>query len=216
MVMDIMVLILFAGTVFFSMRQGFALTVVNFLRCVASLVLGFLFCDDVRDWLLANTGVGAFVEKKVQAELTASLTTAVEESDLYQMLPSILRKQSSDLTGMLAEEGILRLTHTFLTILSFFLIVLAVALVAALLSRIFSKQYQGGFLGFTDWLLGGVMGIISGLFYVFVFLAVITPLTAMFMPSLSETLAQSFSESRVAGDLYDNNFLLLFFRDFLN
>ena len=132
------------------------------------------------------------------------------------MLPSILRKQSSDLTGMLAEEGILRLTHTFLTILSFFLIVLAVALVAALLSRIFSKQYQGGFLGFTDWLLGGVMGIISGLFYVFVFLAVITPLTAMFMPSLSETLAQSFSESRVAGDLYDNNFLLLFFRDFLN
>ena len=60
------------------------------------------------------------------------------------------------------------------------------------------------------------MGIISGLFYVFVFLAVITPLTAMFMPSLSETLAQSFSESRVAGDLYDNNFLLLFFRDFLN
>ena len=205
MVMDIMVLILFAGTVFFSMRQGFALTVVNFLRCIASLVLGFLFCDDVRDWLLANTGVGTFVEKKVQAELTASLTTAVEESDLYQMLPSILRKQSSDLTGMLAEEGILRLTHTFLTILSFFLIVLAVALVAALLSRIFSKQYQGGFLG-----------IISGLFYVFVFLAVITPLTAMFMPSLSETLAQSFSESRVAGDLYDNNFLLLFFRDFLN
>ena len=82
MVMDIMVLILFAGTVFFSMRQGFALTVVNFLRCIASLVLGFLFCDDVRDWLLANTGVGTFIEKKVQAELTASLTTAVEESDL--------------------------------------------------------------------------------------------------------------------------------------
>lgn len=214
MVMDIMVLVIFVGTVFFSMRRGFALTVVSFLRCIASLVLGFLFCDDVRDFLMEKTSVGSFVENKLQAELAASVTAALEESQLYRLLPSLLQKQSAELTGSLAQESVLRLTHTFLTILSFFLIVLAVALAASLMSRIFSKQYHGGFLGFTDWLLGGAMGIISGLFYVFVFLAVITPLTSLFMPDLSESLASSLADSRVAGILYDNNLLLLFFRDF--
>lgn len=214
MVMDLMVIVVFVGTVFFSMRRGFAITVINFVRCIASLVLGFLFCDDLRYWLLANTGLGDFMEDKVQAALTDSVSSALEESALYQMLPSVLQEQSSELTDTLAEEGILRLTHTFLTILSFFLIVLAVALAASVLSHIFSRQYTGGFLGFTDWLLGGVMGIIGGLFYVFVFLSVITPLTAMFMPSLSDALAQSLTESHVAGILYDNNFLMRVLRDF--
>ena len=95
-------------------------------------------------------------------------------------------------------------------------IVLAVSLAASLLNRIFSKQYHGGFLGFTDWLLGGVMGAVGGLFYVFVFLAVITPLTSLFMPSLSDALAQSLAESHFAAVLYDNNILLLILRDFFD
>ena len=216
MVMDIMTAVVFLGTIVFSMRRGFALTVVSFVRCIVSVVLGFWFCGDLRDWLLEKTGAGMFIEHRVQHQLAASVTSAVEQSDLYQMLPSILQKQSSDLTGMLAEAGISRLTHTFLTILSFLLIVLAVSLAASLLNRIFSKQYHGGFLGFTDWLLGGVMGAVGGLFYVFVFLAVITPLTSLFMPSLSDALAQSLAESHFAAVLYDNNILLLILRDFFD
>jgi hypothetical protein len=36
------------------------------------------------------------------------------------------------------------------------------------------------------------------------------------MPGLSETLMASFAESRIAGSLYDNNLLLLIFRDFFH
>ena len=97
-----------------------------------------------------------------------------------------------------------------------FLIVLAVGIVCSLLNHIFSKQYNGGFFGFLDWVLGAVMGALSGLFYVFVFLAIIAPVTALFMPGLSETLMESLAESRFAGSLYDNNFLLLIFRDFVH
>ena len=86
----------------------------------------------------------------------------------------------------------------------------------SLLNHIFSKQYNGGFFGFLDWVLGAVMGALSGLFYVFVFLAIIAPVTALFMPGLSETLMESLAESRFAGSLYDNNFLLLIFRDFVH
>lgn len=216
MVMDIMVGILFIGTVFLSMRKGFALTVINFVRVIASIVLGVLFCDDVKGWLLERTGLGLWIEETLQREMAGSLTSVWSETELYATLPEMLQKETLALTGLLADEGAASLADLFLSILSFFLIVLAVGLVCTLLNHVFSKQYVGGFFGFMDWLLGAVMGALSGLFYVFVFLALIVPVTALFMPSLSETLMASLAESHVAGSLYDNNLLLLLFRDFFH
>ena len=216
MVMDIIVGIIFIGAVVLSMRKGFALTVINFLRVIASIVLGVLFCDDVKAWLLEKTGLGLWIEEALQKQAAGVLASAWSETELYAMLPEMLQKETLALTGSLAGEGAASLSGMFLSILSFFLIVLAVGLVCSLLNRIFSKQYNGGFFGFMDWVLGGVMGLLSGLFYVFVFLALIAPVTALMMPGLSETLMESLAESRIAGSLYDNNILLLLFRDFFH
>ncbi len=216
MVMDIMVGIIFVGAIFLSMRKGFALTVINFIRVIASIVLGILFCDDVKNWILETTGLGLWIEETLQKQMADRLASAWSETELYAMLPEMLQKETMVLTGSLAGEGAASLSGTFLSILSFFLIVLAVGLVCSVLNHIFSKQYNGGFFGFLDWVLGGVMGILSGLFYVFVFLALIAPVTALFMPDLSESLMASLAESRFAGSLYDNNILLLIFRDFFH
>lgn len=216
MVMDIMTGIIFLGAVILSMRKGFALTIINFIRVIASIVLGVLFCGDLRDWLLEKTGLGLWIEETLQKRMADTLSSAWAETDLYAVLPEMLQKETLSLTGSLAGEGAASLSGMLLSMVSFFLIVLAVGLVCALLNRIFSKQYNGGFFGLLDWLLGGIMGLISGLFYVFVFLALIVPVTALFMPDLSETLMASFAESRIAGSLYDNNLLLLIFRDFFH
>ena len=216
MVMDIVVGIIFVGAVILSMRKGFALTVINFIRVIASIVLGALFCDDVKAWILEKTGLGLWVEEKLQEQMADRLAAAWSETELFEMLPEMLQKETMALTTSLAGEGAASLSGTFLSILSFFLIVLAVGVVCSLLNHIFSKQYNGGFFGFLDWVLGAVMGALSGLFYVFVFLAIIAPVTALFMPGLSETLMESLAESRFAGSLYDNNFLLLIFRDFVH
>ena len=216
MVMDIVVGIIFVGAVILSMRKGFALTVINFIRVIASIVLGALFCDDVKAWILEKTGLGLWMEEKLQEQMADRLAAAWSETELFEMLPEMLQKETMALTSSLAGEGAASLSGTFLYILSFFLIVLAVGIVCSLLNHIFSKQYNGGFFGFLDWVLGAVMGALSGLFYVFVFLAIIAPVTALFMPGLSETLMESLAESRFAGSLYDNNFLLLIFRDFVH
>lgn len=216
MVMDIIAGIIFVGAVILSMRKGFALTVINFIRVIASIILGVLFCDDLRDWLLETTGLGLWMEETLQKRMADTLSSAWMETDLYEALPEMLQKETLSLTGSLAGEGAASLSGMFLSMVSFFLIVLGVGLVCSLLNRIFSKQYNGGFFGLLDWLLGGIMGILSGLFYVFVFLALIVPVTALFMPDLSETLMASFAESRFAGSLYDNNLLLLIFRDFFH
>ena len=216
MVMDIIVGIIFVGAVSLSMRKGFALTLINFIRVIASIILGVFFCDDLRDWLLETTGLGVWIEETLQKRMADTLSSAWIETDLYAALPEMLQKETLALTGSLAGEGAASLSGMFLSMLSFFLIVLGIALVCSLLTRIFSKKYNGGFFGLLDWLLGGIMGILSGLFYVFVFLALIVPATALFMPDLSETLMASFAESRIAGSLYDNNLLLLIFRDFFH
>lgn len=216
MVMDIVVGIIFVGAVILSMRKGFALTVINFIRVIASIVLGALFCDDVKAWILEKTGLGLWMEEKLQEQMADRLAAAWSGTELFEMLPEMLQKETMALTSSLAGEGAASLSGTFLSILSFFLIVLAVGIVCSLLNHIFSKQYNGGFFGFLDWVLGAVMGALSGLFYVFVFLAIIAPVTALFMPGLSETLMESLAESRFAGSLYDNNFLLLIFRDFVH
>ena len=216
MVMDIMVGIIFFGAVILSMRKGFTITIINFIRVIASIVLGVLFCDDLRDWLLEKTGLGLWMEETLQKRLADTLSSAWAETDLYAALPEMLQKETLSLTGSLAGEGAASLSGMFLSMVSFFLIVLAVGLVCSILTRLFSKQYNGGFFGLLDWLLGGIMGLISGLFYVFVFLTLIVPVTALFMPGLSEALMASFAESRIAGSLYDNNLLLLIFRDFFH
>lgn len=216
MVMDIIVGIIFLGSVFLSMRKGFAVTVINFIRVIASVALGVLFCDDVKAWILEKTGLGLWMEEKLQVQLADTMASAWSETELYAMLPEMLQKQSMALTASLAGDGAMSLSGTFLSILSFFLIVLAVGLVCSLLIHIFSKQHNGGFFGFLDWVLGAVMGVLSGMFYVFVFLAIVAPATALLMPDLTETLMASLAESRIAGSLYDNNLLLLIFRDFVH
>lgn len=214
MVMDIIVGIIFIGAVILSMRKGFALTIINFLRVLASIVLGIFFSDDLKNWLLETTGLGAWIQETLQKRFADTLSSAWMETQIYAALPEMLQKETLSLTGSLTGEGAASLSNMLLSMVSFFLIVLAVGLVCSILTHIFSKQHNSGFFGLLDWLLGGIMGVLSGLFYVYVFLALIVPVTALFMPELSETLMESFAESYIAGSLYDNNLLLLIFRDF--
>lgn len=216
MVMDIMVAVIFVGAVFFSMHKGFALAVVNFVRSIAALILAFFFSDDLRTWLAENTGLETWIREKLTDYLTTSVSTTWESSDLYQALPAMLQKKTLSFADILSEGGAAQLTSTFMGIVSFGLIVLAIGILASVLNHLFSKQYNGGFFGFMDWLLGAAMGVVTGAIYVFVFLAIITPVTALFAPDVSAGLASSLAQSHVAGYLYENNLLLLFFRDFLN
>ena len=60
------------------------------------------------------------------------------------------------------------------------------------------------------------MGVAVGAFYVFLFLALILPITGVIVPNLADNISHWFESSYFAGDLYDNNLLLIIFRDLLN
>ena len=213
MIMDIIVFAILIATIFFSMRRGFALTLANFFGGIVSVVIGWIFSDDLAEILFNETFVGTWLTDKLHDGLVQSW----QNSEIYQALPSLLRKESNSGTSWtdsdLITTGSEKLVMFFLTVISFFLIVIGLRLVIGLLKSGFSKKSRYGFRGFVDWLLGLIMGIVLGIINVMIFLALLPAVLGIFCPDMSESLVSWFSGSYAAQDLYDNNLLLVLMRD---
>ena len=213
MIMDIIVFAILIATIFFSMRKGFALTLANFFGGIVSVVIGWIFSDDLAEILFKETFVGTWLTDKLHDGLVQSW----QNSEIYQALPSLLRKESNSGTSWtdsdLITTGSEKLVMFFLTVISFFLIVIGLRLVIGVLKSGFSKKNKGGFTGFMDWLLGLLMGIVLGILNVMIFLALLPAVLGIFCPDMSESLVSWFSGSYAAQDLYDNNLLLVLMRD---
>lgn len=212
MVMDIAILAVLVLTIFFSMRKGFALTVAGFFKGFASLIIAWIFCDDLALWLMNSTPVGTRAAERISEGLSAKW----ESSDIYMALPDLFKESGgSSAAGSMISQGSVRIAELLLTILCFVAIVFLLRVVLGLLGRAFSHKYNEGFAGVMDWFLGLILDSVLGVLYVFVFLALLLPVVGLFMPEQCETVMGWLDSSVIAGDLYNNNLLLILFRDFL-
>ena len=213
MVMDIAILAVLVLTIFFSMRKGFVLTVAGFFKGFASLIIAWIFCDDLALWLMNSTPVGTRAAERISEGLSAKW----ESSDIYMALPDLFKESGgSSAAGSMISQSSVRIAELLLTILCFVAIVFLLRVVLGLLGRAFSHKYNEGFAGVMDWFLGLILGSVLGVLYVFVFLALLLPVVGLFMPEQCETVMGWLDSSVIAGDLYNNNLLLILFRDFLN
>lgn len=210
MILDLIVLVIFSLTIFFSMRKGFAMTVVSFLRGIASVIAAWLFCDDLALFFLQKTAIGAAAASKIHETLSAKWTS----SKTYELLPDLLRDTADDTASALIDGSTDKLTMLLLTILCFFLILIGLRLLFSLLLHTFSKEHRGGFVGGMDWFLGILMGILLGAVSVLLFLALLFPAAELFFPAHADTIAGWMEGSYFAEDLYNNNLLLILLRDF--
>ena len=210
MVMDIAILIVLILTIFLTMRRGFVLSVVSFFKGFVSLVIAWIFCDDAADWLINKTEIGIRTMERINAGLSAKW----ESSDIYMSLPDLFKESGgSQLSESLILDGSAKLAQILLTIICFVLIVAVLRLVLAIIGSAFSHKNNDGFAGKVDWFLGLVLGIILGVLYVFVFLALLVPVAGLVAPEYCQTIMGWLNESVIAGDLYNNNLLLILFRD---
>lgn len=213
MVMDILLLMIMVLTIFFCMRKGFAMSVVGFFKGFVSLIIAWIFCDDLAAWLIKSTPVGTAMSGKINEGLSAKW----ENSDIYMALPDLFKENGADAAaGSLITDGSDRIANLILTILCFVAIVFILRVVLAFVGRTFSYKNNEGFAGIMDWLLGLLLGAILGILYVFVFLALLLPVAGLFVPEQCRVILGWLDSSVIAGDLYNNNLLLILFRDFLN
>lgn len=213
MVMDILILAVMVLTIFFSMRKGFAMSVVSFFKGFVSLIIAWVFCDDLASWLSANTAIGTAITDKINRGLAAKW----ESSDIYTALPDLFKENGADsAAGSLIADGSARIAGLIITIISFSAIVFMLRVVLAFVGRTFSHKNNEGFAGVMDRILGLLLGTILGILHVFVFLALLLPVAGLFVPEQCQTILGWLDSSVIAGDLYNNNLLLILFRDFLN
>lgn len=211
MIADLFVLAVFALSVFFSIRRGFAASLANLLKGIAAVVIAWIFCDDLAGLLLNIPPLHDFAVGRI----SQGLSVRWESSAVYNALPSLFTEGENSIAQSLINEGITKLSLLFFTILSFFLILLGIRLLARLLEKAMSRRYRRDFIGFSDRLLGLLLGIIIAVFNVMLALALLLPLGGILVPSLNDLLPSYFENSLFAKDIYDNNLLLILMRDFL-
>jgi len=211
--MDIAILAVLILTIFFSMRKGFAMSVVSFFKGFASLIVAWFFCDDLADYAMNKTEIG----QRTISAINENVSAKWENSDIYMALPELFKGDGGeDFSSALIQNGAAKIAYILLTIICFVLIVVVLRGGLALIGKLFSHQNNEGFTGAIDWFLGLILGIIVGILYVFLFLALLVPVVSLFIPQHCETIMGWLDNSFIAGDLYDNNLLLVFFRDLLN
>ena len=211
MIMDALVLIVFAISIFWSMREGLALAAAGLIKGIAAVAAAWIFCDDLAVVLLKIPSVHDFAVGKI----SENLSVRWENSAVYEALPKLFTSNNGDFADTLITEGATKLAWLFLTIASFLLILIAIRLAASILEKGFSHTNKDDFVGFSDKLLGLILGIVVGVFNVLLFLALLLPLAGLFLPSLTESLPGWFENSLFAKDIYNNNLLLILLRDFI-
>ncbi|MBQ1228922.1 MAG: CvpA family protein [Firmicutes bacterium] len=212
MALDITILVILILTIFLTMRRGFVLSVVSFFKGFVSLIIAWLFCDDAADWLINKTEVGI----RTMERINQGLSSKWESSDIYMALPDLFKENGgSQLSDSLILDGSAKLAQILLAIICFVLIVAAIRLVLAIIGSLFSHKNNDGFAGKVDWLMGLVLGLVLGVLYVFVFLALLVPVAGLVAPEYCQTIVAWLDESMVAGDLYNNNLILILFRDLM-
>ena len=211
MVMDIAVFAIFVISIFLSMRRGLALMVSGLMKGIVAAAVAWLFCDDLADTLLKVTPIHDFVVGRISEQLSARW----ESSAIYSDLPSLFTQSSNNFSETIITEGATKLAWLFLTIIGFLLIFVGIRFVGYLIQKNFSHKEREGFIGFSDKMLGLVLGIIVGLFNVLLVLALLLPVCGFVAPGLSEQLPTWFEGSYFAKDIYDNNLLLILIRDFI-
>ncbi len=186
---------------------GFVRSIVSAVSWVAGLACGLFFYDEIRSFIYGS-GVG----RKIEASIAKSLSDSIMDSSAVSSAPSIVRNWigiAADAATSEVSEGVASL---IITLLSFFILMLAVKIVLFVIVHLLSKEYHDGPLAFIDSTGGLVLGVALGIFYVLLALAALVLVMEFLPDSTALTVRSYLDESYFSGIIYDNNPLFLLFR----
>lgn len=202
--MDVVVALIFVISTAVGFRQGFVHTFIHTAGWLLSIVLAFAWYAKVENFMRNKTNFYDTVYNKV-AERVAEEGSSAGVSFTKDM-PVILQEFIDSIKNSVADAIAMGVSDFLFKVICFLLLVVAIRLVFMLFSSLFSKKNNEGFLGFIDGVFGLLAGAIKGLLIIFLLLALLVPVIGL---SSGDSLAATLESSRIAGILYDNNYLLL-------
>ena len=214
MIDGILCLIVFIAAVI-GAAKGIGDTIIRIAAVIGGGALAFLYSGKVGEYLkgtsvnrLLHDHIYLLLRGREAAEEAPDVVTG-DDSSIAGMLSKSLTGLFTNAADKAAEEAAQRLTEIAMGVISFALIVLAVALAVAILKAIirFARK-KSVVLGFTDRLLGFVLGAVRGLLLAWIAVALLIPVTAIVSPENVAPVMNALKETEIARVMYDVNPLL--------
>ena len=123
-------------------------------------------------------------------------------------IPGLFREWAGNTADYAAKETAQNITGFILMVLAFLAIILSIKLVLFLITHLLSKKYNDGPLAFIDSAGGMILGVILGVFYVLVILAVLVLVLHWLPQNTQDVIMDYLNRSYFTGIIYDNNPLL--------
>lgn len=211
MFFDIIVGIILIGTMVFGFRKGFVFTIVHALGWFGAMVIGFFTSSPIRNLVVKYTALDEKIHSAFYDKLSLSSDTlAVAADSLPPVFRSGINSMASNAVDLVSDQ----LTFLSTILISFAVVTLIVKVIFFFLTIALSKRNNKGFINMFDGILGLVAGLIRGVIFVFLFLAVLIPLVNLVSPTSTQFLVNSLDASYFAKTLYDNNFIIVLIHDF--
>lgn len=180
---------------------GFARTVISALQWVLCLVCGFMFSDDIKEFLY-KIGIGSGMEKSIAEAI------AEKADDSLVSIPALFSEWAGNTADYAAKETAQNITGFILMVLAFLAIIFAIKIVLFLITHLLSKKYNDGPLAFIDSTGGMILGVVLGVFYVLIAMAVLVLVLHWLPENTQDVIMDYLGKSYFSGIIYDNNPLL--------
>lgn len=209
MIMDLIVLGIFVLTLVVCIIRGFALTLIEFLKGIASWVCAWIFCDDLSAFLLTETKMGT----KVAEKISAVISEKVDASNILNMMPKILSEEGLINSSKIINDTSEKLAHVVITVFSFFLIAIILLILLSFVASLLKHRNKDSLASSFDRVLGIILGTALGLLYVYTFLALLIPVVGLIIPNQADTIMGWFEGSVISRAMYDNNLLIMLIKN---
>lgn len=211
MFFDIIVGIILIVTMVFGFRKGFVFTIVHALGWFGAMVIGFFASSPIQSLVVKYTALDEKVHSMFYDKLSLSSDTlAVATGSLPPVFRSGINAMANNAVDLVSDQ----LTFLATILISFVIVTLITKVIFFFLTIALSKRHNKGFINMFDGILGLVAGLIRGVIFVFLFLAVLIPLVNLVSPTSTQFLVNSLDASYFAKTLYDSNFIIVLIHDF--
>jgi uncharacterized membrane protein required for colicin V production len=206
--LDLLVFLIAILSMAYGYRNGLVRTALRAFGWLFSLIAAAIAYPYASDWLSANTEVYDNLRHGLEERFSAH--ASAKAGVIMEDVPNVIARTADDLVSTLSISVADGVAAVCFRIFVYLALALAIKLLAFLLVFLFSKRSRGkGIIGTIDGIFGLVFGAVRGMLVVFVLLALILPISLLISESANEAVSNALFSSIFAGDLYNNNPLLL-------
>lgn len=204
MILDLILIAILIITAIYGFKKGFVVTLIHTTGWIVAIIASFFATPHVVPLVKAHTQFDEWLMEGLSFRFDTSTGVKATEQSLPSGLGTLIDQFTHSASTALAKS----FTNVVLSILVFVVIFLIIKLILWLILRGLSRRYHGHING-ADAFFGILIGLVKGMIFVYLFLALLMPAINLMAPDFTEGVTSSLNHSYLAKTFYDHNLMLM-------